>query len=275
MEVLPVSTSNSTMVGDLRDPIWIKLVSTGYRFGAVYELMTQSGDLVGVLVYIQGEVLSGPSALSGPSDLKRTMSMGALFKDHLCYRMDVETSYEKLNDDEKKKLGKTNEAKMALYNALLHKEYERVFMCKTTKEFSISSEETIDSVFTVFNAIVTSLKSLDQDYSSKNYMRKFLHALPFKWIAKVTTTEEAKYLATLPLDKLIDNLKVYEMILENDGMEIDLVMRVIDSEEAAEMVLEIEALEVQPKSSYNYGEEGHFIRECLKPKENNAFVKGA
>ncbi|GJY97285.1 hypothetical protein Tco_0514195 [Tanacetum coccineum] len=42
MEILPVSTSNSTAVGDLCDPIWIKLVSTGYRFGPVYELTTQS-----------------------------------------------------------------------------------------------------------------------------------------------------------------------------------------------------------------------------------------
>ncbi|GJR71790.1 hypothetical protein Tco_0084155 [Tanacetum coccineum] len=32
MEILPVLTSNSNAVGDLRDPIWIKLVSTGYRF---------------------------------------------------------------------------------------------------------------------------------------------------------------------------------------------------------------------------------------------------
>ncbi|GJT25528.1 hypothetical protein Tco_0895465 [Tanacetum coccineum] len=29
-------------VGDLREPIWIKLVSSGYRFGPVYELTTQS-----------------------------------------------------------------------------------------------------------------------------------------------------------------------------------------------------------------------------------------
>ncbi|GJX76049.1 hypothetical protein Tco_0322860 [Tanacetum coccineum] len=42
MEILPVSTLNSTAVGDLREPIWIKLVSTGYRFGPVYELTTQS-----------------------------------------------------------------------------------------------------------------------------------------------------------------------------------------------------------------------------------------
>ncbi|GKC24405.1 hypothetical protein Tco_1026555 [Tanacetum coccineum] len=84
-----------------------------------------------------------------------------------------ETPYALLEDDQYKKLGKNNEAKMTLYNALLHIEYERVFMCKTTKEvwhtliithqgnsqvknckidlltqeyekFSISNEETID-----------------------------------------------------------------------------------------------------------------------------------
>ncbi|GJX88262.1 hypothetical protein Tco_0340276 [Tanacetum coccineum] len=126
-----------------------------------------------------------------------------------------DTPYELCKDDEKKQLGKNNEAKMTLYNALSRKEYERVFMYKTAHEvwhtliithqgnsqvkdckinlltqqyenFSISNEETIDSGFTRFNAIVTSLKSLDQDYSNKN--------------------------------NLIGNLKVYEMILENDGV---------------------------------------------------------
>nr|GEY17515.1 UBN2 domain-containing protein [Tanacetum cinerariifolium] len=56
------------------------------------------------------------------------------------------------------------------------------------------------------------------DYSRKNHVRKFLRALPLKWIAKVTAIEEAKDLATLPLDELIRNLKVYEMVLDNDGI---------------------------------------------------------
>nr|GEW71969.1 DUF4219 domain-containing protein/UBN2 domain-containing protein [Tanacetum cinerariifolium] len=120
-----------------------------------------------------------------------------------------ETSYELPKDDLKKKLGKNNEAKITLYNTLPRKEYERVFMCKTAKmvwhtliithqgnsqvknckidlltqeyeKFSISNEETIDNGFTRFNAIVTRIKSLDPDYSSKNHVRKFLHALPLK-----------------------------------------------------------------------------------------------
>ncbi|GKB78597.1 hypothetical protein Tco_0945492 [Tanacetum coccineum] len=90
---------------------------------------------------------------------------------------------------------------------LITQEYEK---------FSISNEETIDSGFTRFNAVVTSLKSLDPDYSSKNRVRKFLHALPLKWRAKVMAIEEAKDLATLPLDELIGNLKVYENVLDND-----------------------------------------------------------
>ncbi|GJV43304.1 hypothetical protein Tco_1427840 [Tanacetum coccineum] len=62
-----------------------------------------------------------------------------------------------------------------------------------------------DSVFTRFNAIVTSLNSLDPDYSSKNHVRKFLCALPLKWRTKLTAIKEAKDLATLPLDELVGN----------------------------------------------------------------------
>ncbi|GKF28344.1 hypothetical protein Tco_0094686, partial [Tanacetum coccineum] len=92
---------------------------------------------------------------------------------------------------------------------LLTKEYEK---------FSISNEETIDSGFTRFNAIVTSLKSLDTDYSSKNHVKKFFHALTLKWRANVTAIKEAKDLVPPLLDKLIGNLKVYEMVFDNDGV---------------------------------------------------------
>ncbi|GJV23578.1 zf-CCHC domain-containing protein [Tanacetum coccineum] len=118
---------------------------------------------------------------------------------------------------EKKQLGKNEEAKMTIYNSLPRKEIARlIFSLK--KKLSISSDETIDSGFTRFNTIVTSLKSLDPDYSNKNHVRKFLHALPLKWRAKVTAIEEAKDLAVLPLDELIRNLKVYEMFLDNDDV---------------------------------------------------------
>nr|GEV21839.1 retrovirus-related Pol polyprotein from transposon TNT 1-94 [Tanacetum cinerariifolium] len=60
------------------------------------------------------------------------------------------------------------------------------------------------------------LKALDEGYSSKNYVRKFLRALNPKWRAKVTTIEELKDLTSLSLDELIGNLKVYEMIIKKD-----------------------------------------------------------
>ncbi|GJZ19607.1 zf-CCHC domain-containing protein [Tanacetum coccineum] len=133
-----------------------------------------------------------------------------------------ETPYELLKDGQKKKLGMNNEAKMTFYNALpcnsQVKNFKIDLLTQEYEKFSISNEETIDSGFTRFNAIVTTLKSLDPDYSNKNHVRKFLRALPVKWRAKVASIEEAKYLATLPLDELIGNLKVYEMVLDNDGV---------------------------------------------------------
>ncbi|GJW45567.1 zf-CCHC domain-containing protein [Tanacetum coccineum] len=64
---------------------------------------------------------------------------------------------------------------------------------------------------------ITSLKALDEGYSSKNYVRKFLRALHPKWRAKVTTIEESKDLTSLSLDELIRNLKVHEMIIKKDS----------------------------------------------------------
>ncbi|GKA64776.1 copia protein [Tanacetum coccineum] len=154
--------------------------------------------------------------------------------------------FDKQNDDLKKKLAKNNEAKMVIYNALPRKEYERIFMCKTAKEiwdtllithqgnsqvkdnkidllvqqyeqFTIPEEESIDNAFARFNTIITSLKALDEGFSSKNYVRKFLRALHPKWRAKVTAIEESKDLTSLSLDELIGNLKVYEVIIKKDS----------------------------------------------------------
>ncbi|GJZ92891.1 hypothetical protein Tco_0664956 [Tanacetum coccineum] len=68
-------------------------------------------------------------------------------------------------------------------------------------------EDADNSAFARFNTIITSLKALDEGYSSKNYVRKFLRALHPKWRAKVTTIEESKDLTSLSLDELIGNLK--------------------------------------------------------------------
>ncbi|GJW56078.1 retrovirus-related pol polyprotein from transposon TNT 1-94 [Tanacetum coccineum] len=79
-------------------------------------------------------------------------------------KLDEVIPFEKQTDDLKKRLAKNNEAKMVIYNALPRKEYERIFH--------------------EFNTIITSLKALDECYSSKNY--------------------------------LIGNLKVHEIIIKKD-----------------------------------------------------------
>ncbi|GJW43504.1 hypothetical protein Tco_0072303 [Tanacetum coccineum] len=81
----------------------------------------------------------------------------------------------------------------------------------------ISEEESIDNAFARFNTIITSLKAIDESFSSKNYVRKFLRALHPKWRAKITTIEESKDLTSLSLDELIRNLKVYEVIVNKDS----------------------------------------------------------
>nr|GEX28165.1 copia protein [Tanacetum cinerariifolium] len=81
----------------------------------------------------------------------------------------------------------------------------------------ITNDESIDSVFARFITIITSLKALDEGYSSNNYVRKFLKALHPKWREKVTTIEESKDLTSLSLNELIENLKVHEMIIKKDS----------------------------------------------------------
>nr|GEU69162.1 hypothetical protein [Tanacetum cinerariifolium] len=208
-------------------------------------------------------------------------------------KMTKETLYELLKDDQKKQLSKNNQAKMTLYNALSHKEYERVFICKTSKEVWHTLIITHQGNSQVKNCKIDLLtqqyeKFSISNYSSKNQVKAFLLALLLKWRVKVMAIEEAKDLATLPFDKLIGNLKVYEMILENNhitskttkekekvtkrklklstkwqgtsscssGRAIDfdavikLVTGLIDSEEAAVMVLGIKAVQAQNKSMF-------------------------
>ncbi|GJS29091.1 zf-CCHC domain-containing protein [Tanacetum coccineum] len=248
--------------------------------------------------------------------------------------------FDKQNDDLKKKLAKNNEAKMVIYNALPRKEYERIFMCKTAKEiwdtllithqgnsqvkdnkidllvqqyeqFTIPEEESIDNAFARFNTIITSLKALDEGFSSKNYVRKFLRALHPKWRAKVTAIEESKDLTSLSLDELIGNLKVYEVIIKKDSEMVkkessdeDILTSDSEDEEYTMAVKEFKKFfkrrgrfvrqpRDERKSSqrskndkngkserkcFRCGDPNHLNRECLKsPRSNNqrAFIGGA
>ncbi|GJY02684.1 UBN2 domain-containing protein [Tanacetum coccineum] len=147
------------------------------------------------------------------------------------------------------------------------------------KKFSIFNDKTIDSDFTQFNAIITSLKSLDLDYFSKKPQ---------------CTIEEAKDLATLPLDELIGNLKVYEAILGINGvaskpikekvMPIALKANFTGALTSNDSVKKHDKFDIckektkggessgRERGCYNCGNKNHFIGDCLKSKRNKAFV---
>ncbi|GJU48051.1 zf-CCHC domain-containing protein [Tanacetum coccineum] len=210
---------------------------------------------------------------------------------------------------------------MVIYNALPRKEYERIFMCNTAKEiwktllithqgnsqvkdnkidllvqqyeqFVISEDESIDSAFARFNTIITSLKALDEGYSSKNYVRKFLRALHPKWRAKITANEESKDLTSLSLNELIRNLKVHEMIIKKDSeivkakverKSIALKAKKESSDkECSTFSIEDEEYAMangkSERKCFRCGDPNHLIGECPKPprdKNQRAFVGGS
>ncbi|GKE06404.1 hypothetical protein Tco_1398422 [Tanacetum coccineum] len=219
-------------------------------------------------------------------------------------KKDEVVPFHKQNDDLKKKLAKNNEAKMGvIYNDLPRKEYERIFMCQTAKEiwdtllithqgnnqvkankidllvqqyeqFTILEEESIDNAFAKFNTIITSLKALDEGFSSKNCVRKFLRALHSKW-----------NLTTLPLDELIGNLKVYEEVIKKD---FEMVKGKKEQSRSLALKVKKEVSDEDSSSSDSEDEEyamavkcgdpNHLIGECSKPPKNNdqrAFIGGA
>ncbi|GJU00971.1 zf-CCHC domain-containing protein [Tanacetum coccineum] len=119
-------------------------------------------------------------------------------------------------------LNKPDESKSLTYfrflirNESIHN--DSIIITRLPKIASRSDQrnESIDNDFARFNTIITSLKALDESYSSNNHVRKFIRALHPKWRAKVTTIEESKDLTSLSLDELIRNLKVHEMIIKKD-----------------------------------------------------------
>ncbi|GJZ53081.1 hypothetical protein Tco_0607966 [Tanacetum coccineum] len=146
--------------------------------------------------------------------------------------------FDKQNDDLKKKLAKNNEAKMVIYNALPHNAFAR------------------------FNTIITSLKALDEGFSSKNYVRKFLRALHPKWRAKVMAIEESKDLTSLSLDELIGNL-FYEVTIRK-------ISKMVKEKEEQNR-----SLALRPKRNQD---PNHLIGECPKLSRNynqRAFVGGS
>ncbi|GKA07861.1 zf-CCHC domain-containing protein [Tanacetum coccineum] len=212
---------------------------------------------------------------------------------------------------------------MVIYNVLPRKEYERIFICNMAKEiwktllithqgnsqvkdnkidhlvqqykqFVISEDESIDSAFARFNTIITSLKALDEGYSSKNYVRKFLRALHPKWRAKVKAIEESKDLTSLPLDELIGNLKSDEECSTSGSEDEKYAMAVRDfkkffkrrgrfvrqplNDKRTFQRSHDDKTDKYDRKCFRCDDPNNLIRECPKPskdKNQRAFVGGS
>ncbi|GKB95973.1 zf-CCHC domain-containing protein [Tanacetum coccineum] len=151
------------------------------------------------------------------------------------------------------------------------------------KQFTILKEESIDNAFVRFNTIITSLKALDEGFSSKNYVREFLRALHPKCRAKEIAIEESKDLTSLSLDELIGNLKVYEVIIKKDSKIFKskreqsrslalMTKKESSDEESSNFGSEDEYRDDKNGKSerkcFRCGDPNHLIGECLKPPRN-------
>ncbi|GJR35623.1 hypothetical protein Tco_1211307 [Tanacetum coccineum] len=104
---------------------------------------------------------------------------------------------------------------MGPYNAL-HVTKRTFPPCvKPPKKYDIHSSSLTKAIHKLRIARLIFL--LKNTRSSQYHMKKLLTVASHDsmLLSKVTTIKEAKDLATLPINKLIGNLKVYEMILEN------------------------------------------------------------
>nr|GEV40298.1 hypothetical protein [Tanacetum cinerariifolium] len=134
----------------------------------------------------------------------------------------------------------------------------------------------IQTYYRRFNTIIPSLKSLDEGYSSKNYVRKFLRDLHPKWRAKVTAIEESKDLMSLSLDERIGNLKAKKEYSDEECSTSG-----SEDEEYAMATFQRSRDDKNGKSErkcFRYGDPNHLIGECPKPpkdKNQRAFVRGS
>nr|GEU40525.1 copia protein [Tanacetum cinerariifolium] len=139
------------------------------------------------------------------------------------------------------------------------------------EQFVISKDESIDSAFARFITIITSLKALDEGYSTKNYVRKFFRALHPKWRAKVTAIEESKDLTED--EEYAMTIRDFKKFFKRRGR---FVRQPPNDKETFQRSRD-DKNGKSDRKCFRCGDLNHLIGECPKPpkhKNQRAFVGG-
>ncbi|GJT60081.1 retrovirus-related pol polyprotein from transposon TNT 1-94 [Tanacetum coccineum] len=140
------------------------------------------------------------------------------------------------------------------------------------EQFIIYKDESIDSAFARFNTNITILKALDEGYSSKNYVRKFLKPLHPKWKAKVKKESSDEECSTSTSED-----EEYAMAVRDFKRRGTFVRQPWNDKKTFRKIQDDENGKSDRKC-FRCKDPNHLIRECPKlPKDKNqrAFVKGS
>ncbi|GJW62733.1 retrovirus-related pol polyprotein from transposon TNT 1-94 [Tanacetum coccineum] len=157
------------------------------------------------------------------------------------------------------------------------------------EQFVISEDESIDSAFARFNTIITSLKALDECYSSKNYVRKFLRALHPKWRAKSKLKEKRSSLALKAKKESSDEEcstsesedEEYAMAVRDFKKFFKIIGRFVRQPRNDKKTFQRNRDDKNGKSKrkcFRCGDPNHLIGECPKPsrdKNQRALIGGS
>ncbi|XP_058756052.1 uncharacterized protein LOC131629265 [Vicia villosa] len=80
----------------------------------------------------------------------------------------------------------------------------------------MEEDETVETMFSRFQILVSGLKVLDKGYSTADHVKKIIRSLPKKWRPMVTTLKPAKDLNAISLEELIISLRIHGIELEED-----------------------------------------------------------
>ena len=128
----------------------------------------------------------------------------------------------------------------------------------------MEEDELFDEFYTKLKDIVNSAFNLGETIPKTKVVRKVLRSLPERFHAKITAIEESKDIDSIPLMKLVSNLKTYELGLT----------RIRKGSKSKSMSLKAKSNETDESSNDEDSKMKSYITRQFKKFMKNANVKG-